>query len=662
MELFCIGLNHQTAPVGVREKFAVPPENLVGEGEWVRTLDGVGEAVVLSTCNRTEYYIAGEGEEMAADLVDSLARARGLSEAELEIFYQRRGRDVARHLFRVVGGLDSMVLGETEVFGQVKKAYATAHGAGLTGGVLNRLFQRAFGVGKRLRRETAIQVGATSVGGVAVELAEKIFGHLSESTVLLLGAGEMSRVTAQCLLSRGAGRLIVANRSFDRAVALAGEMEGEAVEFSKWESALETADVLIASTGAPHAVVRREAVERVRRARKFRPLFLIDIAVPRDIDPEAGEIDEVYLYDIDMLEEIAGKSRKRRHAQVEECEKIIEEELKKFSLPAVRTKGEGGLPDKVKIGTRGSALALAQAELTEEALAEAFPRIEVERCVIKTTGDRRTDVSLAALAKAEGGLDKGLFVKELELALASGEVDLAVHSLKDVPTVLDPAFEIAAVLPRAPVADVLVARQPGGFEALAEGAVVGTSSVRRAMQLQWLHPELKVADIRGNVPTRLAKLAAGEFDAILLAEAGLRRLGFALAEPIDIDGTILHPSVLDEHEFFPAAGQGAIGFETRKGDETLAEILRTINDHPTWMRVRAEREFLRLLDAGCHTPVGVLSEWSHERLVLATRVFPEQGGAPWVGEVRGDPADPEAVAQELFDRMPEESSVKRRLG
>jgi hydroxymethylbilane synthase len=137
----------------------------------------------------------------------------------------------------------------------------------------------------------------------------------------------------------------------------------------------------------------------------------------------------------------------------------------------------------------------------------------------------------------------------------------------------------------------------------------------------------------------------------------LRRLGNALAEPIDIDGTILHPAVLDEHEFFPAAGQGAIGFETRKGDESVAEILRTINDHPTWMRVRAEREFLRLLDAGCHTPVGVLSEWSHERLVLAARVFPEQGGAPWVGEVRGDPADPEAVAQELFDRMPEESSV-----
>jgi len=651
MEIICIGLNHRTAPVGVREKFAISAENLAGEGEWVRNLGGVDEALVLSTCNRTEYYLAGSGERISEELVATLGRGRGLGSEELGAFYLRHGRDAARHLFRVVGGLDSMVLGETQVFGQVKKAYAAAHDEGLTRSVLNRLFQRAFAVGKRLRRETSIQEGATSVGGVAVELAEKIFGRLSESTVMLLGAGEMSRATAQCLLSRGAGRLLVANRSYDRAAALAGEMGGEAVEFGAWESALVDADVVIASTGAPHAVVRREAVERVRRARRYRCLFMIDIAVPRDIEPEVGEIDEVYLYDIDMLEKIAGESRNRRHGQVLECEKIIEEELEKFSLPAVREKGGGGLPRVLKVGTRGSALALAQASLTEEALAEAFPRIEVKRCVIKTTGDRRTDVSLVQLAKAEGGLDKGLFVKELELALAAGKVDLAVHSLKDVPTVLDAGFEIVAVLPRAPVGDVLVRRESGGLASLEDGAVVGTSSVRRAMQLRWLRPGLRTADIRGNVPTRLAKLAAGEFDAVMLAEAGLRRLGFPLSDPMEIDGVTLHAAVLDEHEFFPAAGQGAIGFEIRSDDGTTAEILRTINHHATWMRVRAEREFLHLLDAGCHTPVGVRSEWSEERLVLAARVFPDEGGTPRCGEVEGDPENPEAVARALFDSL-----------
>ncbi len=651
MEILCIGLNHRTAPVGVREKFAISAENLAGEGEWVWELDGAAEALALSTCNRTEYYLAGSGERMAEALMSALERGRGLSREELDAFYLRNGRDVARHLFRVVGGLDSMVLGETEIFGQVKKSYAAAHDAGLTGGVLNRLFQRAFAVGKRLRRETSIQEGATSVGGVAVELAEKIFGHLSESTVMLLGAGEMSRATAQCLLSRGAGRLLVANRSYDRAAALAGEMGGEAVEFGAWESALEDADVVIASTGAPHAVIRREAVERVRRARKFRCLFMIDIAVPRDIEPEVGEIDEVYLYDIDMLEQIAGESRKRRHAQITECEKIIEDELGKFSLPAVRGHSVGALPGVLNVGTRGSALALAQAALTEEALSEAFPRIKVVRRVIRTTGDRRTDIPLAQLAVAEGGMDKGLFVKELELALASGKIDLAVHSLKDVPTVLAPEFEIAAVLPRAPAGDVLVARQPGGLAALPDGAVVGTSSVRRAMQLRWLRPGLRVADIRGNVPTRLSKLAGGGFDAIMLAEAGLRRLGFPVSEPIVLDGATLHPAVLDDREFLPAAGQGAIGFEIRSDDKTTAEILHTLNHHPTWMRVRAEREFLKLLDAGCHTPVGVRTDWSGERLAISARVFPDHGGAPRCGAVEGDPEAPEAAAKALFDSL-----------
>jgi len=198
---------------------------------------------------------------------------------------------------------------------------------------LNRLFQRAFGVGKKVRTETAIQEGSTSIGNVAVDLAEKIFGHLKDSEVMVLGAGEMSRLTAQALVSRGARSIFVANRSYDRAVELATEMNGKAVRFDEWQSVLEKVDVVISSTGAPHAIIHRADVEKARRARKFRPLFFIDIAVPRDIEPTVGEIEEVYLYDIDTLEQLAEEARTRRQKQIEECERIIDAELKKLSLP-----------------------------------------------------------------------------------------------------------------------------------------------------------------------------------------------------------------------------------------------------------------------------------------------------------------------------------------
>lgn len=303
----------------------------------------------------------------------------------------------------------------------------------------------------------------------------------------------------------------------------------------------------------------------------------------------------------------------------------------------------------IRIGTRGSALALVQAVATEEALAATFPEREVERVVIKTTGDRRTDVALSQVAKVEGVLDKGVFTKELEVALEEGRIDIAVHSLKDVPTVLGEGFAIAGVLPRAPIRDVLVSRDAGGLGALAEGARVGTSSVRRAKQLIWLRPDLQVVDIRGNVPTRLAKLAAGEFDAILLAEAGLVRLGHSMADGVEIHGTALHFDALAEDEFYPAAGQGAIGFEIRAGDEDARAVVGAMNDAPTLLRVTAEREFLRLLDGGCHTPVGVFTTLEKGRLTMAARVFPEEGGEPTSGEAAGE--DPLAVAKELFESL-----------
>lgn len=333
MELLCLGLNHRTAPVEVRERFAVADHKLAEHAAGLKELEGIEEALVVSTCNRTEYYLAGENPQQAfASLEIRLSTLAEPEHGVHEHFYHMQRGEAARHLCRVASGLDSMVLGETEIFGQIKSAYATALEAGATGPVLNRIFQRAFSIGKKVRTDTSIQEGATSVAGAAVELAEKIFGKLVGCRVIVVGAGEMSRQTAQALVSRGASSVFVTNRSFDRAEELAKEMGGRAVKFDEWTGVLAGVDVVISSTSAPHPVVLPAHIEAVRRIRKYRPLFLIDIAVPRDIDPGCGKIEEVYLYDIDTLEQLAADARHRRKKQIEICESIIDAELAKVTL------------------------------------------------------------------------------------------------------------------------------------------------------------------------------------------------------------------------------------------------------------------------------------------------------------------------------------------
>ena len=224
-----------------------------------------------------------------------------------------------------------MVLGETEIFGQVKAAYKTALDTGSTGKTLNKLFQQAFAVGKKVRNETTIQRGSTSVGSVAVDLAERVH-DLKECRVMLVGAGEMSRTCAQSLLSRGAKSIIVSNRSYDKAVELATEMKGTALKFDEWEHALHEVDVIISSTSAPHFVIKKDQIEQVMRRRRWEPLLIIDIAVPRDVEPAVNDLEGVYLYDIDGLQAIADGNRRERERQLVVCEQIIEDQLSKFGF------------------------------------------------------------------------------------------------------------------------------------------------------------------------------------------------------------------------------------------------------------------------------------------------------------------------------------------
>ena len=327
MNIVCFGLSHQQAGIDVRETFAFNENASLEAAKRVCGLESVEEAVVLSTCNRTEFYAvtsAAAARELCA------RHFGGAPLAGVEQFFHLDGVACIEHLFRVVCGLESMVLGETEILGQTKKAYQAASANGTTSRFLNKLFQRAFLVAKQVRTRTGIARGSVSVGSVGVDLAEQIFGNLRRCKVMILGAGEIGELTARSLLARGVHSLFVSNRSFDRAAALATELSGRAVHFDEWEREMHDVDILISSTAAPHHLVTRERLSPVLSTRTDRPLFIIDLAVPRDVEPEVNELEGVYLYDIDSLQQIAEQALARRRTEMAACEQMIHAHVEEF--------------------------------------------------------------------------------------------------------------------------------------------------------------------------------------------------------------------------------------------------------------------------------------------------------------------------------------------
>jgi len=329
MEILCVGLSHHTATVDLREKFAITESEAPAVAGKLLTAPGVSEAVVISTCNRVEFYVAAEQAAQGFGAVNDFLTSR-LAEPPGEAFFQLATAGAVRHLFRVVSGIDSMVLGETEILGQVKKAYAAASAAKTTSKHLNKLFQNAFNAAKDVRTNTNITRGSVSVGSAAVGLAERIFGEFKNCHVMILGAGETSELTAGALAARGVKSIFVANRSHDRAVTLAEKMKGKAIHFEQWPNEFHNVDILIGSTSAPHHVVTAAQVAPIMRTRPDRPLYCIDLAVPRDIEPAVNEIEGVYLYDIDDLQKIADQSMDVRKQELENCEQRIEGHALKF--------------------------------------------------------------------------------------------------------------------------------------------------------------------------------------------------------------------------------------------------------------------------------------------------------------------------------------------
>jgi glutamyl-tRNA reductase len=333
MTLTLIGVNHKTAPIELRERIAIGRAELADATRALAAMPGVAECMIVSTCNRVELIAVIDQPE--APVADFLSNHFAIDSATLSPhIYEHRGHAAVRHLFRVAASLDSMVVGEPQILGQVKEAFAAARAAGTVSGQLEHLLQSAFAAAKKARSETGIGANSVSIASVAVDLARKIFGSLQGRTIFLVGAGKMSELAARHLVEQGAGAILVSNRTAERARRMAADFQGritpQIVDFEQLYEAAGSADIVISSTGAPHPIFRREHGQAFLHRRRNRPMFFIDIAVPRDVDPEMNKLDGIFVYDIDDLQQVASAHMDERSREALDAEQLIAEEVERF--------------------------------------------------------------------------------------------------------------------------------------------------------------------------------------------------------------------------------------------------------------------------------------------------------------------------------------------
>jgi glutamyl-tRNA reductase len=417
-ELFALGISHKTAPVELRERVALPEGRAAGILRELVSTDHVHEAVALSTCNRTELYlVVGDVVEAETAALGILARESDIRPTELlSHLYPLRGMEAARHLFRVTAGLDAMIVGEAEIQGQVKRAYELALVENTTSAFMNRLFRDALAAGKRVRTETNVGSGSFSVPSVAVQLAQETLGDLTGRRVVVIGAGETGELTARELTDRGVHSVFVANRHYDRAIGLAQRFGGQAIRFDMLPAELEKADIVLSSTASPHHIVGRDELAAVMESRAGRPLLLIDIAVPRDIDPAVAEIEGVFLKDIDDLQRLVERRLSGREAEARRAEALLDHDLDRFrrwlgtldvvpTIAALHERGEAIVEQILaENDTRWKSLGEADRERLELVAATIVNRLLHEPTVrLKARGDdRRTYAYVQALRELFG--------------------------------------------------------------------------------------------------------------------------------------------------------------------------------------------------------------------------------------------------------------------
>ncbi|HVZ84064.1 MAG TPA: glutamyl-tRNA reductase [Terracidiphilus sp.] len=372
MTLALIGINHRTAPIELREKVAISREELPETTRALAAVPGVAECMILSTCNRVEMLAALDSPE--ADLAGFLHRQFGLDPALLAPhIYRHMDQDAVRHVFRVAASLDSMVVGESQILGQVKEAYTVARTSGTVGTELDHLLQGAFAAAKRVRTETEIGSNSVSIASVAVELARKIFGSLQGRTVFLVGAGKMSELAARHLVQQGAGAILVTNRTQERARQLAEPFKGRVIPFDQLHEAAGEADIIISSTSAPHAIFTREHGQSFMHRRRNRPMFFIDLAVPRDVDPAMGKLEGLFVYDIDDLQQVAASHMAERSREAGDAEAMIASEVERFHQ---RRRSVNAAPAIVSLQHQAEELRMAELKRIHARLGSLTPEQE----------------------------------------------------------------------------------------------------------------------------------------------------------------------------------------------------------------------------------------------------------------------------------------------
>ena len=400
MAVNILGLNHRTAPVALREKVAFTEDRLVAALRALRQEQGVAEVLILSTCNRTEVYWAGSAS--GNELSEWLVRHHDVSLDLASNLYVHQEQQAVEHAFTVASGLDSMVLGETQILGQLKDAYRVAQESGSTGPHLNKLFQAAFATAKRIRSQTLIGANSVSLASATVSLARRVYADLSAHTALMIGAGDMIALTARHFATAGVKRMVIANRTLSRAQALAEELKGHAVDLQNLDQELAEADIVICCTASPTALISKAAAAAALRARRRRPIFMVDLAVPRDIEPEVAELEDIYLFSIDDLQQLVEEHRQQREAAAGGARRLIGEEVARF-LGEVRAKEAG--PAIRALRQQADAIRQQTLDAAQRMLLSGKSPDEALEYLAKTLTNRLLHAPIQALRQASEAAD-----------------------------------------------------------------------------------------------------------------------------------------------------------------------------------------------------------------------------------------------------------------
>ena len=712
-----VELSHHNAPIEVREKVALNKDQVL---QFLKELKGDDDEVfILSTCNRLAVYAYTAQFNKVTEFFSRF----GNLNRYLSIFSDTE--IAVKNLFSTAAGLESQAIGEHQILGQIRSSYDIAKESGTVGPYIDELIRTALLTGKRVRHETNIGKFSTSLATVGFEIINKKYEDLSQTSVLVIGTGDMANLVATILERTSVKNVYIASHDIERATLVADEWGGNPVDINNLYNILPKVEVIIGGTQAEVNLLSEEALENSNCPRaQFAlqagsPKLFIDFGMPRNFNPNLKAYENVSLYDLDDIKELTYESMLKRADEIPSAKAIVQEEIdrflewknhrqisplisalmsqvetikeeelnwllpklgeideakveliKKFSHRIVRRLSSTPLkhlkdiaqnkhieqnpintvqdlfaikdvnifiPKKqIIVGTRGSKLALTQTNMVVEALNALEPQYEFVLKIIKTKGD-------------EGKLTEvGAFTKGIQRALLNKEIDIAVHSLKDLPSQEVPGLTIAAIPKRVDPRDALIANSRATLHELAQGAVVGTGSLRRKIQLLRMRPDLDIRFIKGNIDGRMKQMEDGNYDAIILAAAGLKRMGLISKAS----------QLFEDHELTPAVNQGALGIEVRDSQDYVYDLVSRLNDKDTYLETLAERSFLKTVGGGCNEPYAARAYMQEEQLEVKAFYANENGEGYVEGSISGNINEASSLGKQLAEKLMTERAQK----